>query len=206
MAIMRVAILKRLLVIASVIGVAGVLFGSTAVVMASTANTTISSVISPVLSLFTTDGTVDVNVTPTGSGAQTIASDTVTVSTNDSSGYTLQLAESSSTTTLTSGSNTVPASSGTQTTPVVMAVNTWGYRVDSLGGFGAGTTSAQSNAAISGSIKFAGVPASGSPNTLVDTSGTASNATTTVWYGVAANTSQPTGTYTNTVTYTATTN
>jgi len=41
---------------------------------------------------------------------------------------------------------------------------------------------------------------------LADTSGTASNAVTTVWYGVAANTTQPSGTYTNTVTYTATTN
>ncbi len=183
-----------------------VAFGSTAIVAANTANTTISSVISPVLSVFTTNGTVNVNVTPTGSGAQTLASDTVTISTNDSSGYTLQLAESSATTTLTSGSNTIPASSGTQTTPVVMAVNTWGYRVDSLGGFGAGPTSSQNSTAISGTIKFAGVPASGSPNTLKTTSGTATNDTTTVWYGVAADTTQPTGTYTNTVTYTATTN
>ena len=70
------------------------IFSSTAIVGASTANTTISSTISPVLSLFTTNGTVNVNVTPTSGGAQTIASDTVTISTNDSSGYTLQLAES----------------------------------------------------------------------------------------------------------------
>ena len=183
-----------------------VAFGSTAIVAASTANTTISSVISPVLSVFTTNGTVNANVTPTSGGAQTIASDTVTISTNDSSGYDLQLAESSGTTTLTSGSDTIPASSGTQTTPVVMAVNTWGYRVDTLGGFGSGPTSSQNSAAISGSIKFAGVPASGSPNTLKSTSGVATNDTTTVWYGVAANTSQASGTYTNTVTYTATTN
>lgn len=184
----------------------GVAFGSTAIVGASTANTTISSVISPVLSVFTTDGTVNANVTPTSSGAQTIASDTVTVSTNDSSGYTLQLAESGAGTTLISGSDTIPASSGTQTTPAVMTANTWGYRVDGLGGFGSGPTSSQNSAAISGSIKFAGVPASGSPNTLLTTSGTATNNTTTVWYGVAANTSQASGTYTNTVTYTATTN
>jgi hypothetical protein len=185
-----------------------VIFGAVTpvIVSAGTANTTISSTISPVISLFSTSGTVNDNVTPTGSGAQTIQSDTVTVSTNDSSGYTLQLAESSATTTLTSGSNTIPASSGTQTTPVVMAVNTWGYRVDSVGGFGAGPTSSASSAAISGTIKFAGVPASGSPNTLEDTSGTATNATTTVWYGVAVNTSQPSGTYTNTVTYTCTAN
>lgn len=183
-----------------------VLFGTTAVVSALTASTTISSVISPVISLLTTNGTVNVNVVPTAPGAQTLSSDTATVSTNDASGYTLQLAETGAGSTLLSGSNTIPASSGSQTTPVVMAANTWGYRVDGLGGFGAGPTSGQTSAAISGTIKFAAVPATGSPNTLKTTSGVASNDTTTVWYGVAADTGQPSGTYTNSVTYTATTN
>ena len=178
----------------------------TAVVSALSASTTVSSVVSPVISLFTTNGTVNVNVVPTGPGAQTLASDTVTVSTNDTSGYTLQLAETGASSNLVSGSDTIPASSGSQTTPVAMAANTWGYRVDSLGGFGSGPTSSQNSAAISGSIKFAAVPVTASPNTLKTTSGTASSDTTTVWYGVAANTSQPPGTYTNSVTYTATTN
>ena len=142
----------------------GLIIGSTAVVSALTATTTISSAISAVISL-STNGTVNVNVVPTGAGAQTIASDTATVSTNDSSGYTLQLGETGAGTTLVSGSNTIPASSGSQTTPVVMAANTWGYRVDSLGGFGSGPTSAVSSVAISGSLKFAAVAASGSPNT-----------------------------------------
>jgi hypothetical protein len=181
------------------------LVGGTAVVSASTTSTTISSNVSSVISLLTSNGIVNVNVSPTGSGVQTIASDTVNVSTNDSSGYTLQLAETSAPTTLTSGSNTIPASSGSQTTPVAMAANTWGYRVDSLGGFGAGPTNAQNSAAI-GSAKFAAVPATGSPNTIATSAGTASNAATTIWYGVAANTSQPSGTYTNSVTYTATAN
>jgi hypothetical protein len=177
-----------------------------AVVSADTASTTISSAISSVISLLTTNGTVNVDVIPTGAGAQTIASDTVTVSTNDSSGYALELAETGASSDLVSGSNTIPTSSGSQTTPVAMSVNTWGYRVDGVGGFGTGPTSSQNSAAISGSIKFAAVPATASPNTLKTTSGTASNDTTTVWYGVAADTSQPSGTYTNSVTYTATAN
>lgn len=179
---------------------------ATAIVSADTASTTISSQISSVITLLTTSGTVNVDVVPTGVGAQTIASDTVTVSTNDASGYTLQLAETGAGTTLVSGSDTIPASSGTQAVPVSMSVNTWGYRVDSIGGFGAGPTSGASSAAISGSIKFAAVPATGSPNTIKTTSGTASNDTTTVWYGVAVDTTQPSGTYTNSVTYTATAN
>lgn len=183
-----------------------VLFGTTAVVSALTTTTTISSVISPVISLFTSSGTVNVDVTPTGSGAQTIANDTVTVSTNDSSGYTLQLEENTATTTLTSGSNTIPGSAGSQTTPVVMAANTWGYAVAGVGGFNASGYTPTSNAAISGTLKFAAVPASGAPNTLKTTAGVASNDTTTVVYAVAANTSQASGTYTNVVKYTATTN
>ena len=185
--------------------VTAVIFGAPVIAAASTTTTTISSSIGSVISLLSSNGTVNVNVTPTGSGAQTIASDTVTVSTNDASGYTLQLGETGASSNLVSGSNTLPASSGTQTTPVAQAANTWGYRVDSLGGFGAGPTSGATSQAI-GAVKFAAVPATGSPNTLVTTSGTASNATTTVWYGVAANTSQASGTYTNSVTYTVTAN
>ncbi len=183
----------------------GVSFGLTAVVSAVTTTTTISSVIAPVISLFTTNGTVNVNVLPAGGGAQTISSDTVTVSTNSSTGYTLQLAETTASSNLVSGSNTIPASAGTQASPIAMVANTWGYRVDTVGGFGAGPTSSQSSAAI-GALTFAAVPATASPNTLKTTSTTAANDTTTVWYGVAANTSQPSGTYTNSVTYTAVTN
>jgi len=173
---------------------------------AATTSTTINSAISSVISVFTSNGTVTANVTPTGAGAQTIASDTLTVSTNDTLGYTLQLADSDATTTLVSGANSIAASSGSQGTPIAQAVNTWGYRVDGIGGFGAGPTSGQSSAAISGTIKFAGVPANSSPNTIKTTATTASNDTTTVWYGVAANTTQPTGTYSDTITYTATAN
>lgn len=172
---------------------------------AATTSTTINSAIGSVISVFTSNGTVTANVTPTGAGAQTIASDTLTVSTNNTLGYTLQIADSDATTTLVSGGNSIAASSGTQASPVAQSANTWGYRVDGLGGFGAGPTSGQNSAAI-GSLTFAGMPANSSPNTIKTTSSTASNDTTTVWYGVAANTSQPTGTYSDTITYTATAN
>ncbi len=180
-------------------------FAASAVVSAVTATSTISSVISSVISV-STSGTVNVNVIPTGSGAQTISNDTVTVSTNDPDGYTLQVAETGASSDLVSGSNTIPASAGTQASPTVMATNTWGYRVDSVGGFGAGPTSPAASTAISGSITFAAVPVTASPNTIKTTSTVASNDTLSVWYGVAANTTQPAGTYTNSVTYTATAN
>ena len=197
--------LKSLRPIAFIVTSAFLALGTTAVVSAATASTTISSSVSSVVSLFTTGGTVNANVTPTASGAQTIASDTVTVSTSDTSGYTLNIAETSGVSGLVSGSDTIPASSANQASPAALSANTWGYRVDSVGGFGAGPTSTQTSAAITAS-KFAAVPATASPNTIKTTSGTASNDTTTVWYAVAANTSQPAGTYTNSVTYTVITN
>jgi hypothetical protein len=186
-------------------GIAGLSLLALPMVAGATASTTVSSVVGSVITLLTTSGTVNINTTPTGGGVQTIASDTVTVSTNDSAGYTLQLAETGASSNLVSGGNTISPSSGTQTTPVAMAVNTWGYRVDSLGGFLAGPTSGVSNAAI-GALKFAAVPVTASPNTIKTTATTASSDTTMVWYGVATNTTQPSGTYTNSVTYTAVAN
>ena len=176
------------------------------VVPAGAVTTSVNSSIGSIISLFNSSGTVTINATPTAGGVQTIANDTVTVSTNDAAGYTLKLAETTATATLTSGSNTIAASSGNQATPVVQAVNTWGYRVDGIGGFGAGPTSSANNAAISGSIKFAAVPATASPDTIKTTATTATNDTTSVWYGVAVNTSTPSGSYTNSVTYTAVAN
>lgn len=193
---------KSILALAMLAGVVGLPTAAGA----ATTSTTINSAISSVISVFTSNGTVTANVTPTGGGAQTIASDTLTVSTNDSLGYTLQIADTDATTTLVSGGNTISASPGSQTTPLAQAANAWGYRVDGVGGFGAGPTSGQNSAAISGTIKFAGMPANSSPNTIKTTSTTASNDTTTVWYGVTADTTQPTGTYSDSVTYTATAN
>ena len=190
--------------LAALVGLALLMsISATAVVTAATASTTVSSAIASTISI-SSNGTVTDNVTPTGTGAQTIQSDTVTVSTNDSAGYSLAIEESGAGSSLTTGSNNIPATSGTWSSPAVMAANTWGYRVDGAGSFSGGTTTAQSSAAISGTINFAAVPATASPQTIKTTSGTATNDPTTVWYGVAANTSQPPGTYTNSVTYTAT--
>jgi hypothetical protein len=182
------------------------IFFFSSIVSAATTNTTINSTLSSLISLSST-GSVTLNVLPTGSGSQTIGNDTVVVSTNDNAGYTLTLADSSSNNSLISGSNSIPASSGTQANPVVQTSNTWGYCVPNVGGFGVDCPStSNSNQAISSTNKFAGVPINSSPNIIASTSVSAVNSTTTVWYAVTANTSQNTGTYSSTVTYTATAN
>lgn len=172
---------------------------------ALTQTTTISSAIGSTINVFTTSGTVTLDSTPTGAGVQTTASDTITVSTNDTAGYTLKLNETTGASALTSGGNTIPATTATYATPLALSVNTWGYRLDGVGSFGAGPTSGATNATI-GTVKYAAVPATASPQTLKTTSSTATNDTTTVWYSVAVDTATPSGTYTNGVTYTATAN
>lgn len=169
-----------------------------------TDNTTINATIAPVISM-TTSGTVAIGVTPTSSGAASSASDTVTVSTNNTAGYNLTLANSDINTNLVNGANNIAAHSGTFASPSTLANNSWGYRVDSAGTFGAGPTSAQTNQANLAET-WAGVPASSSPQQLKTTSATATNDVTTVWYGVKVDTSKPNGIYTDQVTYTATTN
>jgi hypothetical protein len=168
-------------------------------------STVVNSSLGSTISM-STDGTVNVNLTPTASGSMSSDSDTVLVSTNNSSGYALTLSDANTDTNLINGSNNIAADAGTQASPSsTLTNNRWGYRVDGVGGFGAGPTSAESNVSSS-SYKWAGVPSSASPNTLKTTSSTATDDSTTVWFGVKADTSNPNGTYTDTVTYTATTN
>ena len=155
----------------------------------------------------TTSGTVSLPVTPTNSGVYTTVSDTVTVGTDNSSGYTLSFKNSDTNTSLVNANGTITASNGTQASPAALALNTWGYRVDGLASFGNGPTSAQ-NSAGSSSFTFAGVPANNlSAHTLKTTSTDANPAeTTTVWFGVRIDDTIAAGTYTDQVTYTAVTN
>lgn len=182
---------------------------SPVVASAATANTTINATIAAVISV-ATSSTVAISLTPTSGGVVSSNSDTVTVNTNDTLGYVLTVADSDATTTLSSGANSMSASTGTKTAPITLANNTWGFAVVTgttgigTNGFDASYSTETNNA--SSTSKWAGMPATGSPMMLKTTAATATNDTTTVWYAVKATSSQPNGTYTDTVTYTATAN
>lgn len=181
-----------------------VLITSPAIVSAAstTANTTITATLASTISM-TTSTNVAIGLTPTSGGVVSSASDTVSVSTNNTTGYALTMSDADATTTLTSGANTIAAHNGTYGTPTVLAGNSWGYAV--AGGNFSVSYSAETNNASS-TTKWAGVPASGSPQQLKTTASTATNDQTTVWYGVRATSAQAAGAYVDTVTYTATTN
>lgn len=197
--------IKKISIISSVPLLAVALVAIISSVQANAVTTSVNSTIGSIISVFTSSGSVAVNASPTASGVQTINNDVITVSTNDAAGYTLKIAETAASSALVSGGNSIPATSGTFAAPIAQVANTWGYRVDGVGSFGTGPTSAVNNVAI-GAAKFAAVPATASPDTIKTTSGTATNDTTNVWYGVAVNTATPSGSYTNSVTYTAVAN
>ena len=172
--------------------------------VSTTNNTIINATVNAVISM-TSGPTVGIGLTPTSSAVVSSASDTVSVSTNNSAGYYLALADSDATTSLVSGANSITAHNGTFASPTALATGSWGYRLVSAGGFGAGAYSGEVNSTSSTST-WAGVPATGSPQTLKTTATTAANDQTTVWFGAKVDATKPTGVYTDTVTYTAVTN
>ena len=170
-----------------------------------TTNTDVNLTINPVISSYTSGPTVTLGaITPDTTGKQSIASDSVTANTNDTAGLTMTMASSTAVTTMVSGSNTIAATGGTPAAPVALTNGTWGWRIDSLGTFGAGPTSVISNAAPNAGT-FAAMPATGSPYTI-HTTATTGSTTRTVWYSSRVNNAQAVGAYTATVTYTITTN
>ena len=202
--------MKKVLVqrVAAWVGVSAIVLAAASPVIVSAAttsgNTTINATLASVISI-TTSTSVALAVTPTGAGSATSASDTVTVVTNQNNGYNLTLADTDTNTSLVSGGSNIAAHTGTFAAPSTLANNSWGYRVDSAGTFGAGPTAAQTNVANLTGI-WAGLPSSASPQLLKTTATNTAGDVTAVWYGVKADTSKPTGTYTDSVTYTAVTN
>lgn len=150
-------------------------------------------------------GNVNLDSVPTEAGVYTVQKDDVIITTDDPVGYSLTLeSDSPESAALVKGSDSIAASGGTPTSPAVLAMNTWGYRVDDVSNFGAGPTLAVTNAATNSGV-FAGVPLGGSPQQIYSSDTAApSGDTIPVWYGLAVNNTQPNGTYQRTVVYTAT--
>lgn len=151
-------------------------------------NTTISISSGPSLSL-----NVNFNTLP----ACAAANDNVIVSTNSATGYSLLINSFNSGGYLTGATN-ISSTSGSRSSPVTLSINTWGYRVDSLAGFGA----IPSNYLTA---SYAAVPVA-TTDLIAQTSAPATNASTAVWYGVCVDTSIPSGSYTDTIVYTAVAN
>lgn len=151
-----------------------------------------------------TSGTITLNVNPTASGVYTTQKDSINIQSGASTGYTVDLSASSSTTDLESGANKINRLSASFSSPATLSVNNWGYRIDDIGAFGIGPTSAITSAP-SNSLKFAGIQPVSSADTILSTSSASAGGGDDydIWYGVKADSTLPNGTYSQVVTYTA---
>jgi hypothetical protein len=155
----------------------------------------------------TSSSTVNINVVPGSSSTCTVNDDSVSITTDSSTGYTISFTDTTTSNSLVGSTTSVPAISASQSSPAILSANTWGYRVDGIGGFGSGPTSAVTNASTP-SVTFAQVPTSTStPDTLATSTSPADPAVTTdVWYGLCVDQTTPAGSYSGNIVYTAVVN
>jgi len=140
------------------------------------------------------------DITPTPSGAQTVADVTVTVSTNNFTGYNLTLNSLSDSTAplvpLVNEANpgyTIPSTTNAWGSAAALANNTWGVSVWTTGQSTSSTT-------------FSQVPRLTAPQEIRRTSEANTSSATTLTFGAKVDNTKPSGTYTNTVVFTATAN
>lgn len=125
-------------------------------------------------------GNVSLSLAPDSGNLRGTGSHTITVTSTDVVGYQL-FVRSTGSTNLTSGSSTILAS--VNSTPGPLAIGSWGFNTDA-------------------STNFVGMTTS--PYLIKDTTGPSKNGdSTTVTYSAYTTNSQPAGTYTTSVTYTA---
>jgi hypothetical protein len=187
---------------------------------AVTAGTTVRALVQNNISISNTNtSNTDLTITGGTGVKQSIDKDTVTVATNDPSGYTLKLGDNDASNDLciTPGSSCtgIPAHSGTFASPSLMsAANLWGYHIDdgtttwcsTATNCGAALTLPVNSAATSTTLKFAKVKVNGSEDTIKTTSSTTAGDNTIFYYGVNVDAALTAGTYSDAITYTATAN
>jgi hypothetical protein len=188
-------------------------------IVASAGNTTaVSAVIGSTISISNSNASTALNVTPTASTLQTTAKDTTTVNTNDTNGYQLTVQANVAALSCSSGGctgNNIAAGSGSCASPAALAADTWGYRIvtgasvntalfpcNTTVAFGTTVPSVGSNQAVTAEV-YAALPTA-SADIVKQTSATATNDATDIYYKDEVSTSKPTGTYNGvTVTYAA---
>ena len=149
----------------------------------------------------TTPEYVNIDVHPGPNGSIAIGASTVEITSTTPGGFGLYL--SGSNTLFRNGDNTITdadkkiiSTTGTYSLPAALISNattpaTWGYAVAGLGNFD--ETYSTSNPSMS--AKFAAVPATNSEQLIKTEDSTVSSDTTTVYYGINANTDLTSGEY-----------
>ena len=172
---------------------------------AETSNTVITATIGSTISVQSTSN-VALNINPTATQAKASSGKaTVTVSTNNATGYNLKIGMNGADRNLNKATDNITAHAGTLAAPTVLANNTWGYRVENVGGFNAGNITPENNVNdLAGT--FAGVPAQNAEEEIKNHNAAVQSNTTDVLFGAKVDATKPSGAYTGTVVFTATAN
>lgn len=189
------------------LGVVSLLVAATPVFSASAVdneNTVINASVSSTIAMTATTATVPLTLTPTTSSVQSIASGSTTVNTNSATGYNLKIKDADATLNLVSGANTITPGSGSQATPAALTDGKWGWAVIGAGGASFDISYTVANNTAPTGKKFAGILATDAQ--FKSTASPASNDVTTLYYSAQVATTQASGTYTDTITLTATVN
>jgi hypothetical protein len=172
---------------------------------AETSNTVITANIGSTISVQSTSN-VALNINPTATQAKASSGKaTVTVSTNNATGYNLKIGMNGADRNLNKATDNITAHAGTLAAPTALANNTWGYRVENVGGFNAGNVTPENNVNdLAGT--FAGVPAQNAEEEIKNHNAAVQSNTTDVLFGAKVDATKPSGAYTGTVVFTATAN
>ena len=154
-------------------------------------DTTVTATIEPVLSMSLNTNTIDLNIIPSSTGTEEYGSVTLTVDTNNSTGYQLTMS-SASPNLIGSSAKSIPTISGaTSSSPLALNVNTWGWYADSFGSF---------------NQTYISLPDTGNELLVRQTNTNGLADRTIAYFGAKLNLSTPADTYSNTITFTAITN
>lgn len=176
-----------------------------AVSAATTGSTSLEAILGWTISMDSVaPAQTQLTIAPAVGGTQTTRSTAVTITTNDTAGYTLS--HNASTTTLVNGGNTVPSIAGaTWAAPLALTNNSWGYALVGTtpgltpGSNGFDTTYADIDSQPTSALKYAAMP---TVSTAVrSTSAPASAEVTTFWYSAKLDNTKPNGTYSTTISY-----
>ena len=154
-------------------------------------DTTVTATIEPVLSMSLNTNAIDLNIIPSSAGTEEYGSVTLTVDTNNSTGYQLTMS-STSPNLIGNNANSIPTISGaTSSSPLALDVNTWGWYADSFGSF---------------NQTYISLPDTGNELLVRQTNTNGLADRTIAYFGAKLNLSTPADTYSNTITFTAITN
>ena len=156
--------------------------------VSQSAGTKVNLTVQPVIAVSAADNAVSVDVTPTQGGQFEKNATTLSVSTNNETGYSLYLSTANGKSTLASlnpsVTNTIGAVSGT-VEESGFSDNTWGYNL--------------SEGTPSGSLTYQAVPGDSTVQRGFGSEGPTASDTYTLTFGTKVNTSLPSGTYSNQV-------